>query len=408
MGDALGTQLDLDVTNIAHGGISVARSDGRVVFVSDAIPGERVRVRVTEDRKKSFWRADTVEVLEPSPHRRQHVWREASVERDPAERPGGAEFGHIEPEHQRRLKAEVLRDSLQRMGGVTSDVEVQAVPGRPDGTRWRTRVRLHVGADGRLGPYAARSHEVIPVEDLPLATEAVAAAVPFGESFAGEPFVDVVAAGDGEPRLVVGRQRPSTIVERVGGREFRLADTGFWQVHESAAQTLTDAVQRAIDDAAFDPRATNLDLYGGVGLLAAAVADRFGSTTRITTVEADAGATGYAEENLADLPHARAETGRIERWLPALAATASVGDRAALTRGTVVLDPPRSGAGREVVEALVGLSPAQVVYVACDPVAFARDVGYFRAAGYELQSLEAFDLFPNTHHVEAVGRLARP
>lgn len=409
MGDWLGRTIELDVTNIAHGGVSVARHDGRVVFVADAIPGERVRARVSSDSKKSFWRAETVEVIDASTHRQSHVWDAAALDRDPADRAGGAEFGHIALAHQRELKRQVVTDALTRMAGITRDVTVEAVPGDDErsGTGWRTRVRLHVDESGRPGPFAARSHTVIPVTSLPLATDELAAAAPLDERFPGFDSVDVLAPSAGSVRLVVGAQKPSTITERVGEREFRLADTGFWQVHRGAAATLTEAVQSAIDPALFDPQAANLDLYGGVGLLAAAVGDRFGSSTRITSVESDATATDFAAENLSEWVGARAETGRVERWVAALAASASSSERDRLTRATVILDPPRAGAGRHVVESLVELAPAQVVYVACDPVAFARDAALFDGLGYDLVALRAFDLFPNTHHVEAVGTFIR-
>lgn len=409
MGEWAGKMIELDVTNIAHGGVSVARHDGRVVFVADAIPGERVLARVSEDSKKSFWRAETVGVIEPSEFRQAHVWDAASIDHDPAERAGGAEFGHIALAHQRELKRQVLADSLQRMAGITSEVVVEAVPGDDErgGTGWRTRVRLQVDEGGRVGPYAARSHRVIPVTSLPLATEALAAAAPLAQRFAGHEHVDVLTPSTGGVRLIVGKQKPSVITEVVGQREFRLADHGFWQVHHGAAEVLSSAVQDAIDPARFDPSAHNLDLYGGVGLLAAAVADRFGPATRITSVESDATATDFASGNLSEWIGAHAETARVERWAGSLAATASASERERLSRATVVLDPPRSGAGREVVDAIATLKPAQVVYVACDPVAFARDVALFAERGYTLGTLRAFDLFPHTHHVEAVGTLIR-
>jgi len=402
----VGREVELEATKIAHGGISVARLDGRVVFVSDAIPGERVVARIADDAKANFWRADTVRVLEPSPHRRPHIWPEAAVDRDPDDRAGGAEFGHIELVHQRRLKAQVLAEALQRMAGLQRTVEVEGLPGADDGTGWRTRVRLHVAADGTVGPYAARSHRVIPVESLPLATEAVRQAAPLHEPFAGTDTVDVLAPSAGGARLIVGSQTPSVIRERVGEREFRVDDSGFWQVHEAAAITLTLAVQQAIDPALFDPRAANLDLYGGVGLLAAAVGDAFGRTVRITTVESDARATDHAAENLAEWLGAVAVTARVEHWVRNLA-QAGAGERSRLRAATVVLDPPRAGAGRAVLEALAAAGVAQLVYVACDPIAFARDVGTLAGLGYRLEGLRAFDLFPNTHHVEAVGTLIR-
>jgi tRNA/tmRNA/rRNA uracil-C5-methylase (TrmA/RlmC/RlmD family) len=405
MGEMQGRQLELEVTNVAHGGISVARHDGRVIFVSDAIPGERVLATITEDSKKSFWRAETVRVISPSEHRQEHIWSAASVDRAPADRAGGAEFGHIEIGHQRELKRQVIVDSLKRMAKIEVDVAVEALPGAADGTGWRTRMRLHVDESGRPGPYAARSHRVIAVEDLPLATAVVAAAAPLRDRFVGEESIEILETASGTARLIVGNQKPVVIREMVGNREFQLNDNGFWQVHSQAATTLSEAVQTAIDGDRFDPKADNLDLYGGVGLLAAAVGDRFGSGVRITSVESDTAATEHAGANLSDWIGASAVTARVERWVAALAKSASETERARLRRATIVLDPPRSGAGRAVVESLAALEPAQLVYVACDPVAFARDVAFFADHGYSLTGLRAFDLFPNTHHVEAVGTL---
>jgi tRNA/tmRNA/rRNA uracil-C5-methylase (TrmA/RlmC/RlmD family) len=213
------------------------------------------------------------------------------------------------------------------------------------------------------------------------------------------------SVGDGA-RLVIGAQKPTVIRERVGEREFRVDDTGFWQVHAAAPAALTAAVQDAIDPALFDAKAGNLDLYGGVGLLAAAVGDRFGAGVRITSVESDARATEHAAENLADWLGAAVVTERVERWVRSLSGV-SAAERSRLEAGTVVLDPPRSGAGAAVIEALAAVSPAQIVYVACDPVAFARDVGLLGLAGYQLTALRALDLFPHTHHVEAVGSFVR-
>jgi len=420
----VGTELDLDITNVAHGGIFVARHEGRVIFVSDTLPGERVRVRLTDANKKSFWRAETVEVLDAAPERQPHIWAAAAIDRDPADRAGGAEFGHIELGHQRELKRQVLTDALHRMAGVDSDVTVEPVPvaadaspgDAMDGTGWRTRVRLHVTETGIVGPYAARSHRVIPVDDLPLAVHALEMAAPLDKLFAGAASVDVVAPSVGPVQILVaeqddnGRRRRTAlkpITEVVGDREFRLDAAGFWQVHARAAETLFSAVQDAIDPDLFDPKAANLDLYGGVGLLAAAVGDRFGSDVRITSVESDAQATENASANLAEWVGATAQTARVDKFLTGLTREAGEAERARQRAATVVLDPPRSGAGGEVVDTLVHLGPAQVVYVACDPVALARDVALFAGHGYTLRSLRAFDLFPNTHHVEAVALLTR-
>lgn len=433
-----GDLIDLDVTDVAHGGVFVGRHTGRVVFVPDAIPGERVRVRLTDCSHAAFWRGEAVEVLDASPHRRAHVWRQADIDRPPEDRPGGADFGHIDLDHQRRLKLQVVRDALQRIGGMQVPVAIGDLPPllddrdgiiaheTGDGTGWRTRVSLHVDADGRVGPFAARSHRVIPVDDLPLATPAVqAAALRLAAAKAGR--VDLVQPADGRVRVIPRPQqrrphrgsgrRPTrprgpdpareVVIERAVGRDFRVDAGGFWQVHRLAAHALTRIVAAELAGRV-DPDAAHLDLYGGVGLFAATVAQLGGTPTQVTSVESDPRATAHAAENLGEWENARAETGRVDRWLAQLRAGASAAERERMSRGVVVLDPPRSGAGREVVESVVDLAPATVVYVACDPVALARDLATFRTAGYEAAHVDALDLFPNSHHVEAVAVLTPP
>lgn len=407
--------LELEVTGVAHGGVFVARHEGRVVFVSDTLPGERVVARVSDTRHDRFWRAETVRVLQASEHRREHVWSAASIEHSPDERPGGAEFGHIELAHQRELKRQVIADALSRMAGVDEAPQVEAIAGddERDGTRWRTRVRLQIDDEGTVGPFASRSHRVIPVEDLPLATEAVERAAPLGEPRSSAGSIDVTVTSEGFVSVVrrdasrTPTHRPQQIHERVGDRRFALSATGFWQVHRLAPRVLTEAVQDAVDPAIFDPRAFNLDLYGGVGLLAAAIGDRFGPATRITSVESDEDTTDHAAANLADWLGAQTVAAKVEHYLRDLTTRSTEGERSRLRDATVVLDPPRSGAGREAVDLIAGLAPAQLVYVACDPVAFARDLRWFLDRGYALRKARAFDLFPNTHHVEMVASLVR-
>ncbi|PPH94230.1 23S rRNA methyltransferase [Rathayibacter sp. AY1D5] len=409
--------MELDISNVAHGGVFVARHEGRVVFVPDVLPGERVRARISEVRHDSFWRAEALEVLEASEHRVEHVWSEAALDRRPEERVGGAELGHADLAYQRELKRLVLVDSFSRFARREVEVEVSPIAGddASGGLGWRTRNRLHVDDDGRVGPYAARSHHVVTVESLPLATADSSLAAPLGERLAPGSVVDLVDAAGSEGAAVLvhdpsdkrARRDRTVVSEFVADRTFRVDRTGFWQVHRGAAAALFEAVQAAVDADAADPSAANHDLYGGVGLLAAALADRLGAGVRVTSVESDSRATEHALENLADQVGARAVTARVDRYLRDVVAQADARERARWRAATVVLDPPRSGAGRAVTDALAELRPAQLVYVACDPVALARDVGALTGAGYELERLEGFDLFPHTSHVEAVARLVR-
>lgn len=370
--------LELDVTGFAHGGTGVARHDGRVVFVSGAIPGERVRARLDERAATDsrFWRADVTAVVEASPHRREHVWPEAALERDPAHRAGGADLGHIELSHQRALKRQVLQEALDRFGGGEVPApEVEGI-GDPDGLSWRTRMTVHVDDRGRVGPFAARSHQVIEVRAYPLARPALdSAARALRGAQPGR--VDLIEPADGEVRTiarpVAGRRQhrseKAPIVERVAGREFTLDVGGFWQAHPDAASTLHTVVDGFLADRV-DPGATHFDLYGGVGLFSATLAGR--GARDIVTVESDRRATHHASRNLADIG-VQAVTDRVDRYL--------AGEASKVDTGVVILDPPRAGAGRAVVESLDALDPAALVYVACDPVALARDIGTFRGSG---------------------------
>ncbi len=427
-----GDEITLEITGIAHGGVCVARHEGRVVFVADAIPGETVRARVTEARRKSFARASVIEVLEASADRRDHVWAEAALGRDPESRAGGAEFGHIALARQRSLKAEVLIDAMKRFGGVdlvalnglTHDALlaglVEAVPGddEANGLGYRTRVRLHVDPEsGLVGPYAARSRQVIAVDSLPLASAGVVQIAPLDEAMPGAATVDLIDPSADDARMLVGMPgekartgAADVIGELVEDRGFLVRAGGFWQVHREAPTVLFtavhDTVAALIAEGRFDATGGNLDLYGGVGLLAAAMAEAAGPNIKVTTVETDPAATDDAAENLSELVGALAVTARVDRHLAdLLKASSPVRDR--LRRGTVVLDPPRSGAGGDVIAQLVSLAPANLIYVACDPVALARDTRSLREAGYELRSVRAFDIFPHTHHFESLAVFTR-
>lgn len=406
-----GQVLTLEVSKIVHGGWGIGRVDGQVVFVQSVLPDETVRVQVT-DTKKSHAFAILLEVLAGSPDRVAHMWPEAEVSRPPEERVGGADYGHIALHRQRDLKAEVIEEALRRYGsfrdGFPGGVAVEPV-GNADGLSWRTRVTLHVDGDGVAGQYGFHSHRVIPTATLPLAAPAIEALGAHRRRWPGATTVHlgVTSTGDTWAFSDCEDGADEIVTETVNGVEFSLTRSSFWQVHERAAETLFRAVGDAIDSARWDPEAANLDLYGGVGLFAVSLAKKGGPTTHVVSVEADKEASHHTTVNLSSWPNAEAVTADVKRFVHQKASTIRAGKPSPYEKSTVVLDPPRSGAGAEVIYALVAMSPAQIVYVACDPVAFARDEKMLAEAGYRVTSLRAFDLFPHTHHVEMVVGFSR-
>ncbi|WP_200823892.1 class I SAM-dependent RNA methyltransferase [Nonomuraea solani] len=408
----------MTVGPVAHGGWCVARHEGRVVFVRHALPGERVIADVTEETTR-FLRADAVEILEPSPDRVVPPCPYAGPGRC-----GGCDWQHATPEAQRRLKEQVVAEQLHRLAGIERQIVVEEMPGAKDGLGWRTRVQFAATPAGELGFRRHRSHDVEIVDACLIAHPEVEAAGAEGHLWPGASGVEVIASSGGDRAVVVApRPRRSVTVpdleapasilldqgkgrtvprrgsgvlhEQVGDREFRVAGSGFWQVHPGAAETLLDAV---LAYAAPEPGEWALDLYCGVGLFAAGLAEGVGAEGAVFGLESEAAAVRDARANLRDLPQARVERGRVEEAL----------DRFQIERADlVVVDPPRAGLGREVVERVASLEAQRIVYVSCDPATLARDLAWFAERGYPLTDLRAFDAFPMTHHVECVALLTK-
>ena len=398
----VGAQVELDVGAVAHGGWCVARHEGLVVFVRHALPGERVRARITEQSKR-FARAEAVDVLTASPHR---VAPRCQVARPDG--CGGCDWQHADAAYQRELKAAVVAEQLRRLAGIERDVVVEALPG--DGFGWRTRVRFAVDDQGRAGFRKARSHEVIAVDHCPIAHPLVEAAGVETKEWNRASEVEVAAsASSGERLLSVTGRRDGVVrvhggdflTEEAIGRRWRVSAGAFWQVHPFAAATLGAAVR---DGLAPRPGERAVDLYAGVGLFAGLLAQDVGPTGEVIAVESSKLAAADAEFNLADLPQVRVVSSGVVDVLTPGGMGLDVG--AGATADVVVLDPPRVGAGAKVVDGVVALRPRAIAYVACDPAALARDLRTFADAGYPLASLRAFDLFPQTHHVECVAILA--
>lgn len=403
----VGAESEVDLTDIAHGGAAVGRVEGQVVFVRHGIPGERVRIVVTKGREGDrFVFADAVEVVSASEHRVEP--------RCPVAGPGGCggcDFQHVSLEHQRQLKASVIRTQLQRLARIERDVEVRPVPGDEDGLRWRTRVEFAVDEAGRAGLRPQRSHDVIPLTDCPIARRAVIDTGVLERAWPGVGSVDVVAPSVGEPVVVpvpVKGEEPTEeqlaaadryVVEHVEGErwqgDFEVTARGFWQVHPGAAATFVDRVLTMLDPR---PGERALDLYAGVGLFARALADAVGEDGAVLAVESDERAAAALALEASDVDQLEVRAGKVE-W--ELAPLVDGGDEVDL----VVLDPPRAGAGREVVTDICAMGPRAVAFVACDPAAFARDVATASECGYDLADVVAYDAFPMTHHVETIGLL---
>ena len=421
----VGQQLELDIEKPAAGGRMIARHEGQIVLVLGAIPGERVRARVEKaDRQLAF--ASTVDVVTPSSDRREPYV-------DPL--CGGCLYAHISYARQLRVKSDVIVDAFVRLGRFAApSVEVQASP--EHGYRMRGRLYVH---DGRAGFYREGSHSLCDAGSTRLLTdEAVASAtraaevllqrglgvksVEVSENLAGsERALHVEAPSSG--RLEGSALAALTRSHGLTGCTIRTADgliaaldpavsdplealtsgrakrgvlrrsaQSFFQANRFLLPSLVTAVMDAVPG-----EGEVLDLYAGVGLFSVALAGV--GRTQITAVEGDRSGSADLVENTAQFSGAiTAVRDSVESYL-----TAARSIRAR----TVIVDPPRTGISRAAMGMVASHGADRIIYVSCDPATMARDARRLVDAGYALESMRAFDLFPNTPHVETLAVFAR-
>lgn len=387
-----GAVLDVRVERILPGGVGLAHAEGQTLFVSLAAPGDLARVRVESTKGRAAF-ASIVEVLEPS-----------GVRAEPPcpyfGRCGGCDFQQLTYEAQLAAKADIIRDSLRRVAHTEPPSEIEVVPS-PEVWRYRSRARWqHDALRRHLGYYERGSHRVCDVAECPVAAPPVAERLARLRGMMSEGTLPPAAefeavAGDGgvalEPPVEPedGREQ----VRRINGETYRFDAGCFFQINHALLEPLVAEGLRGTAEGG----ETALDLYSGVGLFTLPLARRF---RRVVAVEGNPASAAYARRNLADasLTNARVKNSAVGDWL---SHNASAPGRADF----VLLDPPRGGAEPEAVRGIINLKPEHISYVSCDPATLARDLRRLLDAGYRLDSLRAFDMFPQTHHVETVVHL---
>jgi len=396
------TELTLTTGAPANGGSCVARHDGRVVFVRYALPGETVRVRVVDERG-SFWRAEVVEVIDPSPDRVDSLCPIAGV--DGA---GCCDLAFATPDASRRIKGAVVANQLSRLGGYhwrDEDSATAEPVGSGAATGWRTRVRLDTTADGRPGFHRYHSADLV--------TDLGCAQLPSGMvdglddlRVPGGAQLHLALDSEGTRHVVQsgpknGRKSPTRVVDgqyeavqRIGSRVWRVPVTAFWQAHREAAALYSDLVAGW---AQLEPGMTAWDLYGGAGVFAASLAEQVGESGHVVTVDTSRGSSRSARAALADLKSVSVITDSVRRALATQHQRADV----------AVLDPPRTGANREVIDQIAAADVARIIHIGCEAASFARDVGLYLRHGYHVEEIRVFDSFPLTHHIECVAVLNR-
>ena len=394
-----GDILEVRIDRMAHGGEGIGQApDGRVVFVPRAFPGDVVKAKAGRV-KKSFIKADLDSVVTPGALRVPSSCPAAE------QGAGCCDFAELDSAAETGIKAEILAEQLRRTGVKTSaglDIEqhtLEPVSG------WRTRVRWGVDKQGRAGTRERRSNELV------TAAACTQLAPGLADGLVGEgarrftPGAEVIAVVDGagnrhvvETRKAPRGRRVETIrevvegsgqvQEHVGSRTFSFPATAFWQAHSQAPAAYTQLVTEWLGQREYQER-TAWDLYGGVGLFVPALAAAVQG--KVISVDYSPAATAAEQPCLADcdveLKSAKVE--QVAAQLP--------------KPGAVVLDPPRTGAGKDVIRSVAAAAPQAVVHVGCDPATFARDLHYWDEHGYGIEKMALINAFPGTHHFETIA-----
>lgn len=401
--------FEVSITKLIYGGDGLGRlPDGRAVFVPFVIPGERVRVQLVEEKRR-YARARLLEVVEPSPRRITPLCPHFTT-------CGGCHYQHMPYVMQLEAKADILEDQLARIGSINEPSVMPTVPS-PQPWNYRNYVQFHLAEGGKLGFYKASAEDVFPIDECHLPEPAINNTWPLlhFEPIGELDRIGIRAGLNDDIQLILESsdlQAPELSIEdlplsaihlspagrlvlagsdsvyfEVLDRLFRVSGGAFFQVNTTMAETM---VTHILKNTPLEPTSTILDLYSGVGLFSAFLAPH---VKHLIGVEANPAAGDDFVVNLDDFDNITLYEAEAEVVLPELDISPDV----------VIVDPPRAGLSRAVREGLITMNPNYLVYVSCDPATLARDARYLDQAGYMLGQITAFDLFPQTYHMESIS-----
>ena len=381
----VGDNIEVEIGPIAHGGHFIARHNGQVVFVRHAITDEKVIVEITSVSSK-LARGDAIKILKPSPDRIKE-----SCEYAVPGGCGGCDFQHINYSVQSDLKKEVLKDQFKRITKIDISPEI-VITDPSDGLHWRSRLNLAISENKKVGLRAHKSNTVIEIDECLIALKEINNSNIFSKNWDNDENLKISRSNTNEINIsqfeksILG---PDKLTENVDKNEYTISPKSFWQSHINAPSLL---LQQVISGADIKQNEILCDLYGGVGLFTLPISKLIGKNGQVHLIEMDEACIKDAKFMFENIENIYIHHGTVEQKLGSVK-----------NIDTIILDPPRNGVSKQVINQIIEKKPNTIVYVSCSPSTLARDSKVLLENKYILSNIVGLDLFPMTHHIESVA-----
>lgn len=380
----VGDIITLDIGTIANGGHFIARHNDQIIFVRHSITGEKANVKITAVNSK-FAFGDAVEILKKSKDRVNAPCKYAHPEGC-----GGCDFQHIDLKTQLNFKKIVIQDQFKRIAKIDINPDLISADSN-NGLNWRSRLNLGISENKKLGLRSHKSNKIIEIDECLIALKEINNLDVFNKHWENNDNIKISCSSENDITIshlgekISGSDKLKEVVE---DNKFNISPQSFWQSHKSAPGIILEQVLKFAN---IKKGERVCDLYGGVGLFTLPISKIIGENGEVHLIETNKACIDDANEMFADLKNIFIHHGTVEQKLGSIKKI-----------DTIILDPPRNGISKQVINQMIEKKPHTIVYVSCNPSTLARDTKILLNNKYELTNVVGLDLFPMTHHVECV------
>ena len=386
---AIGDIITLNVGNIANGGHFIGRHNDQIVFVRHSLTGERANVKITAVNSK-FAFGDAIEIIKKSKDRVTAPCKYAHPEGC-----GGCDFQHIDPIAQLNLKKIVIQDQFKRIAKIEINPEIISEDSLK-GLNWRTRLNLAISENKKLGLHAHKSNKIIEIDECLIAVEGINKSEIFNKKWENEDNIKISYSSHNDMSIsqlgkdISGSDKLNEVVD---DNKYYISPKSFWQSHKNAPEFILEQVLKFAN---IKEGERVCDLYGGVGLFTLPISKILGENGEVHLIEVNSVCIADATEMFADIKNIFIHHGTVEQKLGSIKKI-----------NTIILDPPRNGVSKQVINQMIEKKPQTIIYVSCNPSTLARDTKILTDNNYTLTNIVGLDLFPMTHHVECVASFTK-